>query len=71
MPCAAAGQRRKLARVETDELAGDPLGEPFAGGPPDQHPGVAWLHTERGEPFAKLPGQVRSELHQQISAEAN
>ena len=51
-------------RVEPDELAEGLLGESLVRGQPGEHPGVAGLEAERGKPFAELPGQVESELHQ-------
>jgi hypothetical protein len=36
------------------------------GGQPGEHPGVPGLEAERGEPLAELPGQVQSELDQQV-----
>ena len=53
-------------RVEPDELAERLLGEPLVGGQPGEHPGVAGLEAERGELFAEPPGQVESELDQQV-----
>jgi hypothetical protein len=51
--------------VEPDELTEGLLRQTFVSGQPDEHPGVARLQAERRQPFAELPGQVRSELHQQ------
>jgi hypothetical protein len=51
--------------VEPDELAEGLLRQAFVGGQSDEHSSVARLQAERREPFAELPGQVHSELHQQ------
>jgi hypothetical protein len=51
--------------VEPDELAQGLLRQPLVGGQPEKHSGVPRLQAERREPFAELPGQVRSQLHQQ------